>query len=114
MWTIFSELSQDIISMISSVLGQTTYEFVDEIIIAFMSIYNSRKRSAIMFDYAPFLNQFEPNLTKNLLPPFLNPQEPRMDAPISLNVMPIMTPHRDLDHLPFADKDFQIKDTSVS
>ena len=32
MWTIFSDLGWDIIEMISSVLGQTTSEFVDEII----------------------------------------------------------------------------------
>ena len=32
---------------------------------------------------------------------------------IALNVMPISTPHRDLDHLPLADKDFQIKVTSI-
>jgi len=37
-----------------------------------------------------------------------------MEAPITLNVMPITTPHRDLDHLPLAEKDFQIKDTSFS
>ena len=43
----------------------------------------------------------------------MNPQEPRMVAPITLNVLPISTPHRDLDHLPLVDKDFQIKDTSV-
>lgn len=33
-----------------------------------------------------------------------------MEAPISLNVMTLTTPHRDLDHLPLADRDFQIKD----
>jgi len=43
----------------------------------------------------------------------LNPQEPRMVAPIALNILPISTPHRDLDHLRLADKYFQIKDTSV-
>jgi len=37
-----------------------------------------------------------------------------MSTPISLNIMPITTPCRDLDHLPLADKDIQIKDTSVS
>lgn len=46
--------------------------------------------------------------------PSLNPQEPRMDALIALNIMPITTPHRDLDHLPLENKYFQIKDTSVS
>jgi len=37
-----------------------------------------------------------------------------MDAPIALNIMPIMTPHMDLDHLSLAYKYFQIEDTSVS
>jgi len=36
-----------------------------------------------------------------------------MAAPISMDVRPISTPHLDLDHLPLADRDFQIKDTSV-
>jgi len=36
-----------------------------------------------------------------------------MVAPVPLNVLPISTPHRDLDHLPLADKDFQIKVISV-
>lgn len=36
-----------------------------------------------------------------------------MAALISMDVRPINTPHLDLDHLPLADKDFQIKDTSV-
>lgn len=33
-----------------------------------------------------------------------------MEVPVTLNVTPITTPHRDLDHLSLADKDFQIKD----
>lgn len=33
-----------------------------------------------------------------------------MEAAVSPNVAPITTLHRDLDHLLFADKDFQIKD----
>lgn len=36
-----------------------------------------------------------------------------MAAPIAMDVRPISTPHLDLDHLPLADKDFQIKDTTV-
>ena len=55
MWTIFSELGRDIIAMISSVLGQNTSEFVDEIVIAFMSIYTPRQPPAIMFGYAKFI-----------------------------------------------------------
>ena len=46
-------------------------------------------------------------------PPHSNPQELSMAAPISMDVRPITTPHLDLDHLPLADKDFQIKDTST-
>lgn len=33
-----------------------------------------------------------------------------METVVDLNVPPIHTPHRDLDHLPLADKDFQIKE----
>ena len=36
-----------------------------------------------------------------------------MSAPIAMDVRPITTPHLGLDHLPLADKYFQIKDTSV-
>jgi len=32
-----------------------------------------------------------------------------MEAPVALNFTPITTPHRDLDLLTLADKDFQIK-----
>jgi len=41
--------------MISNVLGYTTSEFVDEIIISFMSIYSPGQQPAIMFDYAKFI-----------------------------------------------------------
>jgi len=37
-YTIFSSFGQDIVTMISSVLGYTTSEYIDEIILAFMSI----------------------------------------------------------------------------
>lgn len=40
--------------MISNVLGYTTSEFVDEIIIAFMSIYSPDQPPAIMFDFSKF------------------------------------------------------------
>ena len=36
-----------------------------------------------------------------------------MATPVALDVIPITTPHLDLGHLPFVDKDFQIKDTST-
>jgi len=55
MWTIFFDLGQDIIEMISSVLGQTISEFVDEIIVAFMSIYSLGQPLAVMFEYAKFI-----------------------------------------------------------
>lgn len=35
-----------------------------------------------------------------------------METPIALNIAPINAPHKDLDYLPLADKDFQIKDLS--
>lgn len=59
------------------------------------------------------LDQFSPNLDRNPFPPFLNPQEPRMASSVTINFRPITTPHLDLDHVPLADKDFQIKDTIV-
>lgn len=36
-----------------------------------------------------------------------------MDAPVSMDIRPIITPHLDLDHLPLDDRDFKIKDTTV-
>lgn len=56
MWAIFSDLDWDIIEMISSVLGETTSEFVYEIIIAFLTIYTPRKPPAIMFGYAKYIS----------------------------------------------------------
>lgn len=38
-YTIFSPFGQDIVAIISSVLGYTTNEYIDEIILAFMSIF---------------------------------------------------------------------------
>lgn len=37
--------------MISSILGYTTSEYVDEIILAYMSIFTPGQPPAIMFDY---------------------------------------------------------------
>ena len=37
---------------------------------------------------------------------FLNPQEPEMEIPMALNVAPLNAPHRDLDYLPLANRDF--------
>lgn len=61
--------------MISSVLGQTTSEFVDEIIIAFMSIYSPGQPPAIMFDYAKFI------------PDKMHDQFMRMDNERVLNIL---------------------------
>ena len=55
MSTIFSDLGRDIIEMISSVLGQTTSEFVDENTLSFMSIYSPGQPPAIMFDFSKFI-----------------------------------------------------------
>lgn len=41
--------------MISSVLGYTTSEYVDEIILAFMSIFPPGQPPAILYDYAKFI-----------------------------------------------------------
>ena len=38
-YTIFSQFGQDIVSMISSILGYTTSEYIDEIILNFISIF---------------------------------------------------------------------------
>lgn len=35
-----------------------------------------------------------------------------MEAPIALNVVPVNAPHKDLNYLPLADRDFQLKDPS--
>ena len=42
--------------MISSILGYTTSEYVDEIILTYMSIFTPGQPPAIMFDYAKFIS----------------------------------------------------------
>ena len=37
-----------------------------------------------------------------------------METSVALNVVPITTPHCDLDYLPLTDKDFQIKDLETN
>ena len=37
-----------------------------------------------------------------------------MEVPVVLNVAPLNAPHKDLDYLPLADMDFQIKDPGLS
>lgn len=41
--------------MISSILGLTSYKFVHEIIMAFLSIFTPVHPPAIMYDYAQFI-----------------------------------------------------------
>jgi len=36
-----------------------------------------------------------------------------METPVALSVAPMNAPHKDLDYLPLADKDFQIRDLST-
>jgi len=43
----------------------------------------------------------------------LNPQEPKMETPVALNITPINSPHKDQDYLPLPDKYFQIKDITT-
>lgn len=52
---IFSKWGQYIITMISCVLGYTTSEFIDELILAFMSIYTPRQPPATTYDFAKFI-----------------------------------------------------------
>ena len=53
-YTIFSPFGQDIVAMISSVLGYTTSEYIDDIILAFMSIYTPGQPPDVIYDYAKF------------------------------------------------------------
>jgi len=54
-YTIFSQFGQDIVAMISSILGYTTSEYIDEIILAFMSIFTPGQPPAVMYDYAKYI-----------------------------------------------------------
>ena len=51
----FSPFGQDIVVIISSVLGYTTSEYIYEIILALMSIYTPGQPLAIIYDYAKFI-----------------------------------------------------------
>jgi len=55
MYTIFSQFFQDIVSMISSILGYTIIEYIDKIILSFMSIFTQRHPPAVMYDYAKYI-----------------------------------------------------------
>ena len=41
--------------MISSILGYTTSEYIDEIILAFMSIFTPGQPIVVIYDYAKFI-----------------------------------------------------------
>lgn len=53
--TMFSPFHQDIVAMITSVLNYTTSGYIDEIILAFMSIFTLRQPPAIIYDYAKLI-----------------------------------------------------------
>ena len=54
-YTVFSTYGQGIVAMISSVLGYTTNEYIDEIILAFMSINTPGQPPTIIYGYAKFI-----------------------------------------------------------
>jgi len=53
--TIFSETGRHIITMLSCILGYTTDEHVDEVILDIFSIFTLGKRPAIMYNFAQFI-----------------------------------------------------------
>jgi len=53
--TIFSERKRQIVTMLSCILGYTIEEFVDEPILAFLSIFFPGKPLAAIFNFAQFL-----------------------------------------------------------
>lgn len=50
--SIFSEIGRRIITMLSCILGYTSDEHVDEVIMAFLSIFTLDNPPSIMFNYA--------------------------------------------------------------
>lgn len=53
--SIFSERGIQIITMFSCVIGYTTDEHVDEVVLAFLSIFLPRKPPATMYNFAQFI-----------------------------------------------------------
>lgn len=51
----FSPWGQNIVAMISCILGYSTSEYIDEIILVFISIYTPGKPPAVIYDYAQFI-----------------------------------------------------------
>lgn len=54
-YTIFFKFGHDIVAMISSILGYTTNEYIDEIVLAFMSLFTPGQPPSIMYYYAKFI-----------------------------------------------------------
>lgn len=52
---LFSPWGRSIVDMISRVLGYTTIEYIDEIILPFMSIYTPGHPPIIIYDYSHFI-----------------------------------------------------------
>jgi len=52
---IFSPWGYNIVAMISCVLGYITIKYIDEIILAFMSIYTPGQPPATIYDFATFI-----------------------------------------------------------
>ncbi len=53
--TIFSKWLQNIVTMISCVLGYSTSEYIDELILYFMSIYTPVQPPTIIYDFSIFI-----------------------------------------------------------
>lgn len=53
--TIFSQIGRHIITMLSCILGYTSDEHVDDVILTFLSIFTPGKPPTIMYDYAQFI-----------------------------------------------------------
>jgi len=53
--TIFSERGKQIITMLSCILGYTTDEHVDEVVLAFLSIFSPGKLPAVIYNYAQLI-----------------------------------------------------------
>jgi len=51
----FSPWGQNIVAMISCVLGYSRSEYIDEIILAFMSIYTLGQPPATIYDFSSFI-----------------------------------------------------------
>jgi len=49
---IFSERCRQIITMLSCILGYTTDEHVDEVVLSFLSIFSPGKPLAVIYNYA--------------------------------------------------------------